>query len=93
VEAHGMTLISHIPEGIQMNTNRQAFTQLVNVLMDNAVKYTTDNGEILFSLSQDGHNIILTEENSCETEMNDDPERLFERFYRFQSEHISTYHT
>lgn len=96
VEAHGMTLISHISEGIQMNTNRQAFTQLVNVLMDNAVKYTSDNGEILFSLSQDGHNIILTEENSCETEMNDDPERLFERFYRgddarTQSDHRSGY--
>ena len=82
VEAHGITLNSNIPEGIHMNTNRQAFTQLVNVLMDNAVKYTTDNGEILFSLSQDGHTIILTEENSCDAEENTDPERLFERFYR-----------
>lgn len=81
-ENRGIAFTSSIAENIMLNTNRQAFTQLVTVLMDNAMKYTTDRGEIRFTLENDDKHVLITEENSCDPEMDIDPEGLFERFYR-----------
>lgn len=79
---HGITIISSIASNIMLNTNLQAYTQLLNVLMDNAMKYTTEKGEVCLNLTQDAKNVIINEENTCDPEMTIDPERLFERFYR-----------
>lgn len=84
-ETRNITLVSDVRQGLILNTNRQSFTQLITLLMDNAIKYTTDGGDVSFTLSRDNKNILITEENSCDPEMNIDPERLFERFYRADS--------
>ena len=76
---------SHIEPDIICHTNRQAFTQIITVLMDNAIKYTSENGDIFFSLSKESKSIVICEENSCDPEMNVEPEQLFERFYRADS--------
>ena len=84
-EIQGISVKSSITPDIIFSTNRQAFTQLLTVLMDNAVKYTTEKGNIFFSLSQESKSVTIIEENSCDPEMNVTQEYLFERFYRADS--------
>lgn len=78
----GIILEEQIETDIIFQTNRDAFMQMVTLLMDNAMKYTADNGSVSFELKKASGHILITEENSCDPEMNVDPERLFERFYR-----------
>ena len=87
---HGISLDSQITPDLFYNTNRQAFAQLLTILLDNAMKYTTENGEITFSLTKESKNLIICEENSCDPEMNINPENLFERFYRGDSARTQT---
>lgn len=84
-EQRNISFHSEITPEIIFNTNPQAFAQLLTILMDNSMKYTTDSGDINFTLIREGKNILITEENSCDPEMNIDPEHLFERFYRIDN--------
>lgn len=65
--------------------HRETFRQMVSILLDNAVKYTPEGGEIRFSVKKEGGSLLLLEENTCEPPLDPDPERLFERFYRGDS--------
>ena len=77
-----ITVSANIQPDILMQVHRDTLSQMVSIILDNAVKYTPDDGTIWFSvLDRSGH-IEITEENSCEIPCNSDPERLFERFYR-----------
>ncbi len=85
-----------IEPDIVISVNKDSFRQVVTILMDNALKYTPDNGYINLSLVRNGRHIQIIEENTCDTSLEADPERLFERFYRgdaarTQSEEFSGY--
>lgn len=62
--------------------NKDSFRQIVTILLDNALKYTPDNSYIHLELVRNGKHIQIIEENTCDTSLEPDPERLFERFYR-----------
>lgn len=89
-DAAGLAFTASVMPDLHMNTNSEAFTQLLGILMDNAVKYTTPGGDIDFSLVKESGHVFLTEENSCERETDNDPEKLFERFYRADSARTQT---
>lgn len=89
-DAAGLAFTASVMPDLHMNTNSEAFTQLLGILMDNAVKYTTPGGDIDFSLVKEFGHVFLTEENSCEMETDNDPEKLFERFYRADSARTQT---
>ncbi len=74
-----------IEPGVVMRVHCDTFMQMISVLMDNAVKYTPENGSVRFLLASDGRQIKITEENTCEVPADPDAERLFERFYRGDS--------
>ena len=74
-----------IESDITMLINRESFRQILTILLDNALKYTPDNGYILFSLVRNGRHIQIIEENTCDASLEPDPERMFERFYRGDS--------
>lgn len=77
-----ITVSAEIQPGVMMQVHKDTFSQMISILLDNAVKYTPDGGTIHFSVLQhDGH-IEITEENTCGASLDADPERLFERFYR-----------
>lgn len=59
--------------------------QLVSVLMDNAVKYADDGGEIEISLTSHGKNLKLSVYNTCANPPEGDLNQLFDRFYRADS--------
>lgn len=91
-----ITLSTDIQPDIRMQIHADTFSQMISVLLDNAIKYTPDAGKIAITLSRDRQQIMLTEENTCQIHASDDPEKLFERFYRgdsarTQDNHISGY--
>ena len=66
--------------------NKEKITEVVNNLVDNAIKYTDDGGEIKIILKNNGDKAIFTvKDNGCGIEskyLN----RIFERFFRVKNE-------
>lgn len=81
-EAKNLQFSVQIESDIIIQTNKDSFRQLITILLDNALKYTSEGGNIYFSLVRDGKRIQLIEENTCDPSLEPNPERLFERFYR-----------
>ena len=69
-------------DDILMQTNKDSFLQMLMVLLDNALKYTPDEGRIYFAIERNGKHVQIIEENTCNPALEPDIERLFERFYR-----------
>lgn len=68
---------------LSMRGNDKAITQLVSILMDNALKYTPQDGTVSLSFTRQAKNLILTVFNTTETEITgENLDRVFDRFYR-----------
>ena len=68
---------------ITVNANRDTMGQLIGILLDNAVKYTPEGGTIRVTAFKEGKYAVLRQTNSIDpADMEEDPERLFDRFYR-----------
>lgn len=80
-EVKQISLTADISPHVFMQVHRETFSQMLTMLLDNAVKYTPEAGIIRFSLITDGRHMEIVEENTCDISSKD-PERLFERFYR-----------
>lgn len=81
-KARNLKFTVDIEENIVVQINKENFRQLVTILLDNAVKYTIDDGSIYLSITKNGKTVEIIEENSCDKSLEADPERFFERFYR-----------
>lgn len=71
-----------IASDVVLQTNPDSFRQMLTSLLDNALKYTPNGGCIYLSLTKNGRRVQIIEENTCAPDLELDPERLFERFYR-----------
>lgn len=76
------TLISEIRPMISMYGEEKAIRQLINILLDNAVKYSDPGGEIDISLEKQKNQIRLRVSNTTGFISRDSIEHLFDRFYR-----------
>lgn len=76
-----LSVTEKITPGIHVRGDRELLRQLCNILLDNALKYTDDNGTIGIELKK-GKSVRLAITNSCKDLSEEDPERFFERFYR-----------
>lgn len=66
--------------------NKEKITEVVNNLVDNAIKYTDDGGEIKIILKNNKDKAIFTvKDNGCGIE-NKYLNRIFERFFRVKNE-------
>lgn len=81
-QARKLRFAVQIEPELVMQTNCDSFLQLLTILLDNALKYTPEGGDIRLSLTKEGRHIQLVEENTCDSSLEPEPERLFERFYR-----------
>lgn len=79
-----------IDKNISYKGNEQSLRQLVSILLENALKYTTENGEIELTLKRQGRKIILSLYNSTESIEKGNWDVLFERFYRRDSSRSSS---
>ncbi|RKM58878.1 sensor histidine kinase [Butyrivibrio sp. CB08] len=73
-----------IEDGIHLTGDKNSITQLTSLLLDNAMKYSSDNGSINVSLSKN-KNIVLEVSNTCDCIPEGNLDRLFDRFYRADS--------
>ncbi len=68
--------------------NRDSLAQLLSILFDNAVKYTPRGGQILIRTGTGRDQVVFTQSNTLSPQsredgtLREDPERLFDRFYR-----------
>lgn len=75
-------------EGLSVLGNRDSLAQLLSILFDNAVKYTPRGGQILIRTGTGRDQVVFTQSNTLSPQsredgtLREDPERLFDRFYR-----------
>ena len=89
VKSDGKTLDKKIEEGINVKAEKRSLHTLVNILVDNAVKYCDDEGYVSVSLTKKGKQSILQVANSYKDGANVDCNRFFDRFYREDESHNS----
>ncbi len=83
IEQKNLKLMVKIADdNICVSGDKQNLSQLIDNLIDNAIKYTPENGEIMVNLSTEGAEMLL---EVSDTGIGISPQyqqRIFERFYR-----------
>ncbi|MBR2611438.1 MAG: HAMP domain-containing histidine kinase [Clostridia bacterium] len=80
-KARGKILKVNIDRETKVEGNEEALARLVGILLDNAVKYCDENGEITVTLTR-AKRATLIVENTFATVGETELDRLFDRFYR-----------
>lgn len=81
----GKTLTVFCKEGVTYKGDEATIRQLISLLLDNALKYSSDNGSIVIRLSENGKKKQLTVTNTVEKIGPTSPSLWFDRFYRQES--------
>lgn len=71
-----------IQPAVSMNGNEKMIRQLTSILLDNALKYSPENGTIKVSLKKQGRQIRLSVFNTAAEVDSAELPHLFDRFYR-----------
>ena len=71
-----------IQPAVSMNGNEKMIRQLTSILLDNALKYSPENGIIKVSLKKQGRQIKLSVFNTAAEVDSAELPHLFDRFYR-----------
>lgn len=77
-------LEADIASELDVKGNKAALEIMVRNLVDNAVKFTPENGGIIVTAKQNARNIILCVADTGPGIEDSDKEKVFERFYRLQ---------
>lgn len=78
-------LTSDIEENLSYIGDERSIRQMVGILMDNAIKYSSENGNITLKFKKNGKKILLEVYNDAENLPTGKLDVLFERFYRLDS--------
>jgi len=85
------TLQYMIPPMMSLTGNEKAIRQLINILIDNAIKYSPEKGLIFVDAKKQGKNLILTVFNTTQTPVPKEKlDMIFERFYRLDTSRSTT---
>ena len=77
----GKVMTAQVDSGVNYTGDEEAVRRVISILLDNAVKYCDDGGEIELRLERKKHPVLYVENayaNVGETEFG----KLFDRFYR-----------
>lgn len=72
----------NISKNINFVCNGDQIKQVVGILMDNAIKHSSKDGEIKVELKKEKNNIVLTVGNKGQEIPKEQRNKIFERFYR-----------
>lgn len=75
-------LCSDIAPDISLSGNPTKLKQLIDILLDNALKYSLEHSSIHVSLTQEGKKALLYVESLGSPISDEDAARIFEKFYR-----------
>ena len=78
----GLSLLWEIEPALAVKGSEQHLRQVVDILTDNACKYTPAGGEVLIRLRRHGRHALLSVANPGEAISREDLKRIFKRFYR-----------
>lgn len=81
----GKTLVIDVQPDIIYNGNKDSVNQIVNILLDNAIKHASDKGEIFVYLHKEKGKIELSVSNTGSSIPSNQANKVFERFYRGDS--------
>lgn len=83
VYERGLRMSGQIEPGCRTMGNEAQLRQVVDILLDNGVKYALPGGELLVELRPEGSkHLLLRVSNPSEPIPEEELERLFDRFYR-----------
>lgn len=77
----GKAIIAAVDKSVTYHGDEALLYRLVGILMDNAIKYCDQGGEISVTLRH-GRRVVLTVENTYSSVGEIELDRLFDRFYR-----------
>lgn len=80
--AKGFRYERNIENNLTATGDCSAIQQMISILLDNALKYTSKSGRIFLNAYGNGKRNVIEIRNTCNTEEIPDLSRLFERFYR-----------
>ena len=76
----------NVPDMLSITGNEKAIRQMVHILMDNALKYSPEDGVIFVDATKKGSNLQLSVFNTTtEVIPKEKLDAIFERFYRIDS--------
>ena len=81
-EEKGMALQWEAPEGISLQGSEQHLYQVMDVLLDNALKYSAPGEAVRVNLLSSGRHCLLSVASSGEPISGEDLKKIFKRFYR-----------
>jgi len=81
-KGRGKKMTIDIAENVEIFGDKSAVQQMLSVLLDNAVRYSNDEGEIRFSVYTKKNKARIEVYNTCDYDTPPDVNRLFDRFYR-----------
>lgn len=82
-ESEDKTLTCNVEPMLSMVGDEKSISQLISILLDNAVKYSPKNGNITLNMKRQNKNLIISVLNSTKDEVQSkDLPYVFDRFYR-----------
>lgn len=81
-----ITIENGIQPDVFVKTHSPTFSKILEILFDNAIKYSDENGKISVALIKTSKKVYFTINNGGEYIQEDDIPRVFERFYRTNKE-------
>ena len=78
----GLSIQKHIEPGVEVKSDRESVAKILTILLDNAIKYTAEGGEISVSVSKEKNSVVCSVRNSGGGVTDEELPRLFDRFYR-----------
>lgn len=71
-----------IADHLNMTGDRNTIQRMISLLLDNAVRYTPEEGRIRLTVCREKTKMMIEVFNTCVLSDDEDLERLFDRFYR-----------
>ena len=74
-----------IAPSVSITANKEHILRLLSILLDNAVKYTPEDGNVIVILKKENKKTFLQLKNTCKSFPDVPPDALFDRFFRADS--------
>lgn len=81
-KASGKCIQTQIDEAVMIKGEKGAIQQMLSVLLDNAIRYSSEAAEITFAVTKSKNKIRIQLSNPCHYTEPIEVDRLFDRFYR-----------